>query len=447
MKKKLLMLCGLLLVGLVMGGIAAAMTVSPSTNLTASELGIDHSSPGISGNYVVWDSEYIDLVDSDSDIYLYNLADPVAGVIQVTDNGSSYDPNIDNGRIVYTYYDGEYYSVRMYTIDPQSDVEIIGGLDGWESFPDISGNNIVFRTWDNGQFCDVVRYINLADAVPSEVQISPDSLQCGKLAVSGNYAVFTAFDGSYDGIYLKNLTQMATEAVEITSNDGGEYKWPNIDGNTVVYEDNDNDIVYAYDINAMSTERISKAGESADEPDIQGNNIVYSTWADGVEPDEWVTFFNMVTGVYTPVSDPANYCCPDTPAVYGNNILYLDHWDQVDDDYYDSVYHVKLTPTFDTVPGLTGPINITEGQAITTNPFIIKVYPTGGTEIVRVEFYIDGILIGTVYAPNAEGIYECSWDTSLYHSVVKAVAYDVAGESITIERNTTVLLELPYTGR
>jgi hypothetical protein len=155
----------------------------------------------------------------------------------------------------------------------------------------------------------------------------------------------------------------------------------------------------------------------------------------------------MVTGVYTPVSDPANYCCPDTPAVYGNNILYLDHWDQVDDDYYDSVYHVKLTPTFDTVPGLTGPINITEGQAITTNPFIIKVYPTGGTEIVRVEFYIDGILIGTVYAPNAEGIYECSWDTSLYHSVVKAVAYDVAGESITIERNTTVLLELPYTGR
>lgn len=164
-----------------------------------------------------------------------------------------------------------------------------------------------------------------------------------------------------------------------------------------------------------------------------------------LEPDEWVTFYNLATGYRTMVSDPDNYCCPDEPAVYGNNVLYLDHWDTEDESYPDSVYHVKLTPTFDTVPGLSGPINITEGQIISSNPYLIKVFPTGGSEITRVEFYIDGILIGTVYAPNAEGVWEWPWDTLMYHSQVRIVAYDATGESVELNRNTTVTL--PYTGR
>lgn len=450
MKRRIWLIVLAVAVLFAIGGAALALTVSPSVNLTATELDVEHDNPGVYGSYVVWDTHEDDMGDNFSDIILYNLADPTSGPVAITDDEDSYAPNIDDDRIVYTHDDGEDgYSVRMHTIsNPAASDEILAsGLSGWELFPDISGNNVVYRAWDEDQSIDVIMYLNLADEAPTPVRISPDGVQCGVPAVSGDYVVFEGDDGSYDKIYLNNVTQFATDAIVITPDDSNDYEWPNIDGKTVVYENDDDAIVYAYNIDSTATRQISLDGENADEPDIQGNNIVYSSAADG-DPDEWITFFNLVTGAHTPVSDPDNYCCPDSPAVYGNSVLYLDHWDQPDpgsEDYYDGVYYVKVSPTFDTVPGLTNPINIDEGQTIWQNPYIIKVFPTGGTEIVRVEFYIDGVLIGTIYAPNADGVWECPWDTSLYHSLVRVVAYDAAGDSVEITRNTTV--SLPYTGR
>jgi hypothetical protein len=93
------------------------------------------------------------------------------------------------------------------------------------------------------------------------------------------------------------------------------------------------------------------------------------------------------------------------------------------------------------------PINLTESQAITTNPYTILVYPTGAAGINRVEFFIDGILIGVDYEPDANGLYSCDWNTELYHSLVRVVAFDNQGQAVELSRNATVMLEMPFTGK
>lgn len=109
-----------------------------------------------------------------------------------------------------------------------------------------------------------------------------------------------------------------------------------------------------------------------------------------------------------------------------------------------------ISPTFVTLPGSTIPINLTEGQTITTNPYIIKVKPNDDNGIQRVEFYIDGTLICTATTPDAGGVYSCSWDTSKYHSDIRVIAYDNSGNpSIALTRSTVVdpsLYILPRTG-
>jgi predicted outer membrane repeat protein len=110
-------------------------------------------------------------------------------------------------------------------------------------------------------------------------------------------------------------------------------------------------------------------------------------------------------------------------------------------------YEFAAPLAFVNLPGMTAPINIVEGQTIDINPFTIKVMPTSGHGIEKVEFYIDGVLIGTSTTPDAAGVYSCLWDTSLYHSLVRVVAYDNDGSQIELTRNTTVITSLPYTGK
>ena|GEM_PF-4814538 len=107
-----------------------------------------------------------------------------------------------------------------------------------------------------------------------------------------------------------------------------------------------------------------------------------------------------------------------------------------------------IGPTFEVLGGgETRIVNIDEGQVVTTNPYQIKVLPTDPSQVVKVEFYIDDILICTDYDADTSGNYTCVWDTSLYHSEVKIIAYDALGNPTTVTRSTTVsLVEPPKTG-
>jgi hypothetical protein len=108
-------------------------------------------------------------------------------------------------------------------------------------------------------------------------------------------------------------------------------------------------------------------------------------------------------------------------------------------------------PIFFNLPGDNRPINIDEGQTITTNPYIIKALPSSADGISKVEFYIDDTLICATTTADADGVYSCPWDTSKYHSDVKVYAYDDSQmhfRSLVLERSTTLNLptELPQTG-
>ncbi len=105
-------------------------------------------------------------------------------------------------------------------------------------------------------------------------------------------------------------------------------------------------------------------------------------------------------------------------------------------------------PTFSNLPGLNVSINLTDGQTITTNPYIIAVKPADDYAIERVEFYVDGVLICTDYTADVNGVYTCAWDTSLYHSDIQVLAYDDSGNrSIALNRTVNVNIgSLPNTG-
>jgi len=116
-------------------------------------------------------------------------------------------------------------------------------------------------------------------------------------------------------------------------------------------------------------------------------------------------------------------------------------------------------PVFSNLPDSDTNINIAEDQTITTNPFMIRVKPTDKYGIAKVEFEVDDNLICTDTEADADGVYECAWDTSKYHSAISVTAYDDSGNTTIIERNTTVdpslystssalsgLTELPATG-
>ncbi|MBN2015207.1 right-handed parallel beta-helix repeat-containing protein [Candidatus Dojkabacteria bacterium] len=103
-------------------------------------------------------------------------------------------------------------------------------------------------------------------------------------------------------------------------------------------------------------------------------------------------------------------------------------------------------PVFVQLPGSTELINITEGQVITVNPYTIKVKPEDDESgINKVEIYIDDVLICTITTPDANGVYSCNWDTSKYHSTVRAVAYN--NNNLTAQITRTANVALSETGQ
>jgi len=113
----------------------------------------------------------------------------------------------------------------------------------------------------------------------------------------------------------------------------------------------------------------------------------------------------------------------------------------------DYIYNYYLTEAPLPSPVLIDSINLSEGQTITTNPYIISLKLkdlSDTTKVSKVEFYIDNTLISTSTLPDVSGTYQAVWDTSKYHSVVKVILYNTDGTTETVTRNTTVNLSQNY---
>lgn len=106
-----------------------------------------------------------------------------------------------------------------------------------------------------------------------------------------------------------------------------------------------------------------------------------------------------------------------------------------------TVFSLKIiSETDEPIPPIISSVNISEGQVITTNPYLITAKIENPMTISKVEFYVDDVLIGTSTLPDISGAFEASWDTSKYHSLVKIIAYDANGSTAEISRSATVRL-------
>ena len=95
----------------------------------------------------------------------------------------------------------------------------------------------------------------------------------------------------------------------------------------------------------------------------------------------------------------------------------------------------------DDTPPTINSINLVDGQTIKTNPYIIIANVTDDVAVSRVDFYVDDTLIGSNTMPDNDHNYEIPWDTSKYHSEIRAVAIDSSGNTASAEKNTTVNLD------
>ncbi len=115
-------------------------------------------------------------------------------------------------------------------------------------------------------------------------------------------------------------------------------------------------------------------------------------------------------------------------------VKFKDGWGNESITYSDAIDLDSTAPVIQEV-------NLSEDQIITTNPYVIKVKPVDEVSgVAYVEFYVDGELLCVDNGADAEGKYECSWDTSLYNSTVRIVAYDVMGLHSEITRDVSVEL-------
>lgn len=136
----------------------------------------------------------------------------------------------------------------------------------------------------------------------------------------------------------------------------------------------------------------------------------------------------------------------------GSYTIYLRYSDSNDmyipvNQYEEITFYYDITPPDPTkYNGYESGINVSEGQLIKTNPYRIKLSSVDNLSGVDyVEFYIDDILICTVNEVSEEGLYECDWDTSKYHSDVKVLMYDRAGNvSELLVNNAIVDLRILY---
>jgi len=92
------------------------------------------------------------------------------------------------------------------------------------------------------------------------------------------------------------------------------------------------------------------------------------------------------------------------------------------------------------LPSNTVPINIEDGEVVTTPLFTIRVKPYSAVGISKVEFYVDDNLLCTSYTSDKDGVYSCKWDTTKYQSTIKIIAYNTLGERETIVRTASVVL-------
>jgi beta propeller repeat protein len=405
----------------------------------------------VSGDHIVWE-EY---ARGNSDIVVYTISNGESIRIPKADpDDSVYSSTVDGDNVVYFVGHTSTGTKDMYVYSISSKTSKIVAPGVGDARPELSGNNLVYN---NFGLDDGIYYVDISSPAPTPVKISGAGLHCNRPSIYGNTVVYhaTSKATANENIYVNNISGTAETMI---TDDSAHFFRPNIDGDGVVYVKRTNpfdksggpqtgQIIYR-NLASGQTKALTAAGSSCYMPFVQGRLVLYGEgdWAQGGLAG---TMANIDSGVITTVIDAQNPADAyvDLPSFDGIHAVWIDGFHAAPRNVYMETL-VGGGITFDTLPGGTGVINLTDGQLITSNPYMLQVHPSSDAGIVEVEFYVDGQLIGTSTTPDANGVFSFAWDTSKYHSEVYATALDTLGGSAsTVPVSVTVSLQLPFTGR
>jgi len=427
---------------------------------------IDQITPSTDGNQIVWFNT------DDCNIYLYNVDNQQT--IQITNESeqtSASFPKVSGNYV--TWMDEstgtlEYY---LYNISTE-EKSIISMGEGYRAYfaapPVIEGNFLVLGKEHivDDSVVDLSIVIYRIAEQTTTVLLSHNSwildynIDNEKVVVADNFIDPINDEDQYDQNVEIDLYDIETlERTQITTV-RSEKLSPKISGNRIIWKDKRDRAtgdIYYYDLEQQSEARIT-TDEAVLNPsfDIAGDKIVWIDYRD--DPSDRfmsdIYLFDISSSIEYPVIESQSdkdkcdivllgddlYRIASTDNRNGN----IEEWTGYDIYYTDIEFGESgasdtTAPTFENLPGDSREINIDEGQGVTTNPYIINVRPYDQSGILKVEFYVDDNLICTDLSADEEGIFSCSWNTSVYHSIIKVYAFDQSGNrSSVLERTTTV---------
>jgi beta propeller repeat protein len=290
------------------------------TILTPGSGDLNHISPAISGDNVVW----INKKGYNFNLEIYNLATGTEKSIPVTRTGSFYDPPaIYSDTAIYMSEWNSIKTLFTYTISEDKISQLPVSSNGSEQYsPEIDGNNIVFLERNQDGNSRVFLYnlisgskVQLTDKTDSSNQYSP--------CVSGNNVIWYDDAEGKASIHLYNIS---TGVSKILVQDTGDFYYmrPSINKEKIVWSDyrEKNYDIYQYDL-LTGTETLITPGTNMSD---QMNPAIFNdliAWEDYRNQNPEIYLYNMTSGegftVGTQGSDK------QLPKINSNRIVWQDN--------------------------------------------------------------------------------------------------------------------------
>jgi beta propeller repeat protein len=303
----------------------------------------NQNSPAVYGDKIVW----VDWRNENSDIYMYDLSNPVAGGEAICTNPSAqYMPAIYGDKIVWHDFRNGNDDIFMYDLsNPVPNGVPITTDPSDQRFPAIYGDKIVWEDNRSGNW-DIYMY-DLSNPVLNGVPICTNSAEQHRPAIYEDEKVIIVWDdkrnGNYD-IYMYDLSNPLPNGVPITD-DPAHQQEPAIYGNKVVWHDfNGNADIYMYDLSnpVLNGIRITDDPAMQLHPVINGDKIV---WEDHRNGNGDIYMYDLSNPVLNGVPICTNHYQQLYPAIHGDKVVWNDYrWGSPDIYMYVITQVSNVTP-------------------------------------------------------------------------------------------------------